>query len=107
MKVRAYESTTIQNMGIPVIEGYTLGDWKALLVKGIQRNVREGRNLNDWDVYENEKDWTGLNRWVKVEAQPDHEVDESLITFHVYSHGGRLELQAVYFFDVDNSAERQ
>lgn len=100
MRVRAYESTTIQSNGVPIIEGYTLGDWKALLVKGIQRNVRDGRNLHDWDHHENTDSYGNLNRWKSVGPQL-HEVDPEGIEFHVYRHGGRVELQAVYFFDID------
>lgn len=95
MKIRAMETITISNVGVPVIEGYTLNDWKALLYVGIERCVREGRNLYDWDTYEGDK------RWVKVGPQPEHKVDQAYVYFHSYKHGGRVELQAVYYFEVE------
>jgi hypothetical protein len=103
MRVRALESMTIgtknsawgANNYEPIIPGYTMGSFKDLLAVGIARNVREGRLLYDWDTYEAD------NSWKSVPAQPDHEVDINKIYYNQYTHGGRLELQAVYWFDIE------
>lgn len=91
-KVRAYEMLTVSTDGVPTIPGHTLTDWKNLLAKGIQRCVRTGRNLYDWDVYEADK------KWVPVEGAPDLTVDPADIKFATYKHGGMVELQAEYFY---------
>jgi hypothetical protein len=101
MKIRAYETVTVAVDGIPQITGFTLDDWKNLLVKGITRAVNvTGRNLNDWDAHESNTAWK--DKWVKVPAQPDHEVNKDAVTFHLYKHGGKTVLQAVYFFEIED-----
>jgi hypothetical protein len=95
MKIRAYESITIAVDGHPTIQGQTLDEWKKILLKGIQRCVTIGRNLYAWDTYEETKEW------VKVPGQPEHEVDSEAVQFTTYKHGGKLELQAQYFFEVN------
>jgi len=100
MLIRATETVTIVQAGnAPTIPGYTLSDWKNLIAVGIQRNVTTGRNLYDWDYHEQNKASFG-NAWKKVPGHPEHEVDRNKIQYHTYQHGGRTELQAVYFFEV-------
>lgn len=101
MKIRAYESIVISVDGVNQIEGYTLTDWKALLMTGLKRCVRTGRNLHDWDHYLEASDPRAIfsDKWVKVPAQPDHIVDESAVEFTTFKHGGSLTLQATYYFE--------
>lgn len=91
MKVRAYESMAVE----PMLK-WSLEKYKNLLAVGIVRAVNvTGRNLNNWDAYEESK------KWEKVPAQPEHAVKVTDITFHTYKHGGLTHMQAVYFFEIE------
>lgn len=74
-----------------IIEGQTLEEAKAVLLKGLQRRVHIGPVWRDKGLQNQD--------WEQLDPSPDHIVDPAKIKWARYTHGGVTNLQAFYSWE--------